>query len=412
MFQDKKVTAIITAAGKGSRMKASLPKQFLALNGRTILENAIEPFQKSSHVDDILVVAGKGFEELCREKCSHFSKVRKILTGGKERQDSVDAALRQAEEGYVLIHDGARPYVTGDIIDGVLEAASKTGAAVPCVPVKESVRQLCSGEKEDSDELRHNAPTNWSIDRSSLYTVQTPQCFETGLIKEAFRKAYEDGFYGTDDASLVDRLIAGTLEAKNSEVKNPETETSPIKITAIVTLTEGSSSSIKITAREDWPLEFRAGSGYDVHRLAEGRKLILCGEEITFEKGLLGHSDADVAVHALMDAMLGAAGLGDIGRHFPDTDMKYKDISSMKLLKEVKALLEEKGWTLNNADITIMAQRPKLLPHIEKMKLNVAEALEKDVSCINVKATTTEKLGFVGREEGIAAEAVCILTRN
>ncbi|MFQ9426731.1 MAG: 2-C-methyl-D-erythritol 2,4-cyclodiphosphate synthase [Anaerovoracaceae bacterium] len=159
-------------------------------------------------------------------------------------------------------------------------------------------------------------------------------------------------------------------------------------------------------------MEFRAGSGYDVHRLAEGRKLILCGEEITFEKGLLGHSDADVAVHALMDAMLGAAGLGDIGRHFPDTDMKYKDISSMKLLKEVKALLEEKGWTLNNADITIMAQRPKLLPHIEKMKLNVAEALEKDVSCINVKATTTEKLGFVGREEGIAAEAVCILTRN
>ena len=158
-------------------------------------------------------------------------------------------------------------------------------------------------------------------------------------------------------------------------------------------------------------MDFRTGSGYDVHRLEYGRKLILCGEEIPFEKGLLGHSDADVAVHALMDAMLGAAGLGDIGKLFPDTDMRYKGISSMKLLKTVKEMLKENGWTVNNADVTIMAQRPKLFPHIEQMRLNVAEALEKETSCINIKATTTEKLGFVGREEGIAAEAVCTLTR-
>ncbi len=411
MFHDKKVTVIITAAGKGSRMKASLPKQFLLLNGRTILEKAIEPFQQSSHVDDILVVAGKDFQELCREKCSRFSKVCRILTGGKERQDSVSAALSLVTEGYVMIHDGARPYVTEEIIDRVLEAAGKYGAAVPCVPMKESVRQVCGAEHKYIEnrvpeglapegcvsETGGGVQREWteaakittgrSIDRSLLYTVQTPQCFEAELIKRAFEKAYEDGFYGTDDAGLADRI----------GVK--------------VAITEGSYGNIKITTREDLPLDFRTGSGYDVHRLEYGRKLILCGEEIPFEKGLLGHSDADVAVHALMDAMLGAAGLGDIGKLFPDTDMRYKGISSMKLLKTVKEMLKENGWTVNNADVTIMAQRPKLFPHIEQMRLNVAEALEKETSCINIKATTTEKLGFVGREEGIAAEAVCTLTR-
>ena len=158
-------------------------------------------------------------------------------------------------------------------------------------------------------------------------------------------------------------------------------------------------------------MEMRVGTGYDVHRLEINRKLFLCGVEIPFEKGLLGHSDADVAVHALMDAMLGAAAMGDIGKHFPDSDMRYKDISSMKLLEKVKELVKEKGWTLNNADITIMAQRPKLLPYIGQMKENIAAALDIEPDCINVKATTTERLGFVGREEGIAAEAVCILNR-
>ncbi|MFR8479969.1 MAG: 2-C-methyl-D-erythritol 2,4-cyclodiphosphate synthase [Anaerovoracaceae bacterium] len=156
----------------------------------------------------------------------------------------------------------------------------------------------------------------------------------------------------------------------------------------------------------------RVGSGFDVHRLTEERDLILCGVKIPFEKGLLGHSDADVALHALMDAMLGAAAMGDIGRHFPDSDDKYKGISSMKLLEETRRLISEAGYTVGNADITIMAQQPKLLPYIPEMKNNVASALGVRAENINVKATTTEKLGFVGREEGIAAEAVCILTKG
>jgi 2-C-methyl-D-erythritol 4-phosphate cytidylyltransferase/2-C-methyl-D-erythritol 2,4-cyclodiphosphate synthase len=218
--------------------------------------------------------------------------------------------------------------------------------------------------------------------------VQTPQGFDVALIREAYAAAEGEGFLGTDDGGLAER--AG----------HP------------VTIVEGSYRNIKITTQEDLPMETRIGTGFDVHRLTEGRKLVLCGIEIPFEKGLLGHSDADVAVHALMDAMLGAAAMGDIGRHFPDTDDAYKGISSMILLQKVRELIEQEGFRLGNADITIMAQRPKLSPYIEKMRTNIAAVLGMDAGSINVKATTTEKLGFVGRQEGIAAEAVCTINRG
>ena len=375
MYKGKKVTAIITAAGKGSRMGASLPKQFLKIGNRTILECSILPFQEADFVDDILVVSGGDYLEKVRELCKGISKVRNVVEGGKERQDSVHNALALVEEGFVLIHDGARPYITEAVILNVLEDASRVGASVAAVPVKDTIRQ-------QSDE------GGKTLKRSELYSVQTPQGFEVSLIKEAFRRAYEEGFYGTDDAGLVDRM---GLE---------------------VAVSEGDYANIKITTKEDMPVEIRVGTGFDVHRLVEGRKCIICGVDIPFEKGLLGHSDADVALHALMDAMLGAAALGDIGKHFPDTDPKYKGISSVKLLKYVNDFIAEEGYSLGNADVTIMAQKPKMLPHIQQMRENIADALGVDVAAINVKATTTEKLGFVGREEGIAAEAVCILKRG
>ena len=179
-----------------------------------------------------------------------------------------------------------------------------------------------------------------------------------------------------------------------------------------VAVSEGDYRNIKITTKEDMPVEVRVGTGFDVHRLVEGRKCIVCGVDIPFDRGLLGHSDADVALHALMDAMLGAAALGDIGKHFPDTDPKYKGISSIKLLEYVNQFIAEEGYTLGNCDVTIMAQKPKMLPYIGQMRENIAEALNIPIGAVNVKATTTEKLGFVGREEGIAAEAVCILNRG
>ena len=217
--------------------------------------------------------------------------------------------------------------------------------------------------------------------------MQTPQGFRTDVIREAYRRAYAEGFYGTDDASLAER--AGYS----------------------IAVAEGSYANIKITTKEDLPVEMRIGSGYDVHRLEEGRKLILCGTEIPFEKGLLGHSDADVALHALMDAMLGAAAAGDIGRHFPDTDDRFKGVSSMELLKQTLMVINKEGYAPGNVDITIIAQRPKLQPYIEQMRENTAAALNIGKESVSVKATTTEKLGFTGRGEGIAAQAVCILTR-
>ena len=375
MYKDKKVTAIITAAGKGSRMGASLPKQFLKIGSKTILEKAIQPFQKADCVDQIIVVSGEDFVDFCQDICKDLSKVKDVISGGKERQDSVNNALNLVDEGYVLIHDGARPYITEKVILNVLEDVSAVGAAVAAVPVKDTIRQ-------------QNEEGGKTLKRSELYSVQTPQGFEVSLIKEAFAKAYEEGFYGTDDAGLVDRM--------GKEVA----------------LSEGDYANIKITTKEDMPVEIRVGTGFDVHQLVEGRKCIICGVDIPFDKGLLGHSDADVALHALMDAMLGAAALGDIGKHFPDTDPKYKGISSIKLLEYVKQFIAAEGYTLGNADVTIMAQKPKMLPHIQQMRENIAKALDVPVSAINVKATTTEKLGFVGREEGIAAEAVCILNRG
>lgn len=372
MYKDKKVTAIITAAGKGTRMGSPVPKQFISIGGKTILEKSIEPFEKSEIVDDILVVADQDFVALCQRLCEPFFKVKKVIAGGKERQNSVFNALKVTEEGYVLIHDGARPFVTMDIIKNVMEDTHITGAAVAAVAVKDTIRHREIG----------------NIAREMLYSVQTPQGFDTHIIKKAHEEAAKEGFYATDDAGLVDRLGLP------------------------VAISRGSYANIKITTKEDLPLEIRIGHGYDVHRLEEDRQLVICGVSIPFEKGLQGHSDADVAVHALMDALLGAAGMPDIGNLFPDNDDAYKGISSILLLKEVCNKLREEGWHLGNADMTIMAQRPKMAPYIEKMRETVAQTMGVEKSLINVKATTTEKLGFVGREEGIAAEAVCILNRG
>ena len=353
-----------------------MPKQFLKIKGRTVLETAVLAFEKNEMVDEIIIAANPDYIILTEEICRDFAKVSNIVPGAAARQDSVAAALAcvQDDESIVLIHDGARPFVTDKVINAVIESAEQTGAAVPAIPVKDSIRQISRSQSS-------------SLDRDLLAAVQTPQGFRTSLLKEALKKAAEDGFLGTDDASLAERLGIN------------------------ISMVKGEEKNRKITTREDLEREMRIGTGYDVHRLVEKRALILCGEEIPFEKGLLGHSDADVALHALMDALLGAAGLGDIGRHFPDTDEKYSGISSLQLLKQVMELLRAEGYSIGNADITIIAQRPKIAAYIPQMRQNIARILACDESQINIKGTTTEKLGFIGREEGIASEAVCILYR-
>lgn len=376
MYRDNRVIAIIVAAGRGKRLGSSLPKQFLKVRGRTILEMSVEAFEQNKYVDEIFVAANADYCELTEKLCRGFSKLKKIVAGGAERQDSVRAALDclRGENGIVLVHDAARPFVSEAVINAVIEGTADFGAAIPTVPAKDTIRQV-------------DGTGSRTLQRETLACVQTPQGFRISLLKHAFEKAQAQGVLGTDDASLVERMGIN------------------------ISMVQGEDANRKITTREDLETEMRIGTGYDVHRLVEGRPLVLCGEQIPYEKGLLGHSDADVALHALMDAMLGAAGLGDIGKHFPDTDERYRGISSMKLLQKTAELLREAGYFLGNADITIIAQRPKIAGYIPKMRANIAEIMNCDENKINIKGTTTEKLGFVGREEGIASEAVCILYR-
>ena len=376
MYRDNRVIAIIVAAGRGKRLGSSLPKQFLKVRGRTILEMSVEAFEQNKYVDEIFVAANADYCELTEKLCRGFSKLIKFVAGGAERQDSVRAALDclRGENGIVLVHDAARPFVSEAVINAVIEGTADFDAAIPTVPAKDTIRQV-------------DGTGSRTLQRETLACVQTPQGFRISLLKHAFEKAQAQGVLGTDDASLVERMGIN------------------------ISMVQGEDGNRKITTREDLETEMRIGTGYDVHRLVEGRPLVLCGEQIPYEKGLLGHSDADVALHALMDAMLGAAGLGDIGKHFPDTDERYRGISSMKLLQKTAELLREAGYFLGNADITIIAQRPKIAGYIPKMRANIAEIMNCDENKINIKGTTTEKLGFVGREEGIASEAVCILYR-
>ena len=371
MYKDRKVTCVLVAAGRGKRFGGDVPKQFLKLGSRTILEESLMKLSGCSLTDDVIVVASEEHLDFVRELVSPSPKVRKVVPGGKERQDSVYSGILEAEEGLILIHDAARPFVTEEVIENVIRAAFESGAAVPVVNPKDSIRNL-----------------EGSLRRDELFIVQTPQGFRSEIIRDAYEKAMNDGFYGTDDGSIAE--YAGYP----------------------VAMAKGAYENIKITTKEDLPqMEIRTGSGFDVHKLTEGRKCILMGVEIPYEKGLLGHSDADVALHALMDAMLGAAAMGDIGRLFPDSDPAYEGISSMKLMEEVRDRIFEKGFRISNVDVTIICERPKVSTYIPEMTEKLASVLGIETDKINIKGTTTEKLGFTGRGEGIASQAVCTLLR-
>ena len=234
-------------------------------------------------------------------------------------------------------------------------------------------------------------------DRKDLWQVNTPQIFKKDILAKAYEKAYADHFYGTDDAMLVERL-GETVKIIEDIPENIKITHPGDMILVEQMITGGKGASMQ-----------RVGQGYDVHKLVDGRKLILGGVDIPHEKGLDGHSDADVLIHAIMDAILGAAALGDIGKHFPDTDDQYKNIDSMFLLYGVRKLMEVNGFSIQNIDATLILQAPKVAPYIEKMRKNIAEKLGLDISQVSVKATTEEGLGFTGRKEGVAAMAVCML---
>jgi 2-C-methyl-D-erythritol 4-phosphate cytidylyltransferase/2-C-methyl-D-erythritol 2,4-cyclodiphosphate synthase len=314
------------------------------------------------------------------------------VTGGGSRQASVKNGLDAVsfEEGLVLVHDAARPFVTTAVIDAVLEAAAESGAAVPGIPVTDTLYRTDEGITGTGPMSVLEIP-----DRRRFSAAQTPQGFDLRLISDAHRKAAADGFEATDDAAVALRYGGAKIALVSGDPANR-------KITYAADLD---------AAETGGATERRVGMGFDVHAFAEGRKLVLGGVEIPFERGLLGHSDADVLTHALMDALLGALALGDIGMHFPDTDEKYRGIASRELLAEVMRLITERGFAVVNADLTVVAERPKLGPYREKIIGSLAAALGLAENRVSVKATTTEGLGFCGREEGIGAQAVVLVEK-
>ncbi len=380
---------MVAAAGNSTRMGCA--KQHILLDGQPVLLRTLLALQAVDAIDEILLITREQdaahFAALAKER--GVTKLHRVVCGGDTRQQSVANGLAALppEATLVGIHDGARPLVTAEVVEAVIAEAKTHGSAAVAVKVKDTLKQT------DADGFITATP-----DRSSLWRVQTPQVFAREPFCAAMAAAIAEGRDFTDDCQLMEQ--AGH----------------PVR------LVTGLDTNLKLTTPEDVRLAeailhgdqqeehtMRIGHGYDVHRLVEGRPLILGGVDIPFEKGLLGHSDADVLTHAVMDALLGAAALGDIGGLFPDTDPAYKDADSIRLLEEVVRRVREAGYTIGNIDATVLAQQPKLKPHIPAMRARIAAACGVDEGCINLKATTEEGLGFTGAMQGIAAHAVCLL---
>jgi 2-C-methyl-D-erythritol 4-phosphate cytidylyltransferase / 2-C-methyl-D-erythritol 2,4-cyclodiphosphate synthase len=390
-----KIVAIIPAGGAGRRLKAGIAKQYLYLDGLPVLVHSLKVFEQTAIIDEIILVVPESDMKFVREELiikNDLKKVTKIIAGGAQRQDSVRNGLAVIDDecDIVLVHDGVRPFVTREMISRVAEVAKEFQAAAIGVPSKDTIK-----ETQDNDFVVKTIP------RQNLWLVQTPQAFSFPVLKEAYETACRDSYYGTDDASLVERIgvtvkmIAGSYE--NIKITTPED-----LIIAEALLKNKSGGEMHI----------RTGFGYDSHRFTEGRKLILGGIEIPHNKGLQGHSDADALIHAVCDALLGAAGLGDIGLHFPDTDPAYKGISSMIILERVREIIASKGFSINNIDTSIIMEKPKLGPFAGKIATNIAKALNLSAADVNVKAKTNEGMGFVGRDEGVAVFAVATMTER
>ena len=383
---EKRVSAVLVAAGFSTRM--GFDKLSFDLGGETVLHRSIRAFEQCPRISEIVLVAGKN-REFAAGQAKGCTKPVQIVAGGATRAESARNGVLAATGELVAVHDAARPFVSRAVIEAVLEAAARCGAAAPAVPVKDTIKQAVRG---DGKTVPPDCIVAETPDRSTLYAVQTPQCFDrTEYLKALEELNEEKARLVTDDCSLFE-LTGRTVQ-----------------------LTQGDYANLKITTREDLPRpaqeehKMRIGHGYDVHRLVEGRKLILGGVDVPFEKGLLGHSDADVLTHAVMDAVLGAAALGDIGQHFPDNDPTYSGADSLKLARRVAEILAEHGYRIENIDATLLCQRPKLAPHIPAMRANLAEAFGLPVDAVSVKATTEEHLGFTGEGLGIAAHAVALI---
>ena len=377
------VGVIIVAAGRGARMSATVPKQLLDLGGTTVMRRAIAAFDTHPRVDRMVVVLPPELVSGAASIVGATARPCGIAAGGERRQDSVRLGLAALEPDVdlVLVHDAARPFVSAGLIDRVIDRARDTGAAVPAVPARDTVKHVDPAARVVRATLR----------RGDIWLAQTPQGFRREVLSEAVALG-ADSTEATDEAMLAER--AGHT----------------------VAIVEGDAENVKITTPEDLAAARRAiaavprvGMGYDLHVLAAGRPLVLAGVVIPAERGPVGHSDADVVCHALADAIFGACATGDIGRHFPDSDPRWKDAAGVDLLGRAAATARDRGWVVASADVTVVLERPKLAPFMDGIRQALAAALATDVDRVSVKAKTNEGVDAVGRGEAIAAHAVVVL---
>lgn len=373
-----KVTALIVAAGSGERLGGGLPKQYRPLAGKPMLRRAVEALIAHPRIDAARVVIGEGQAELAEASLAGLD-VGTLVTGGSERADSVRAGLEQIGDGVVLVHDAARPFCPSEVIDRLLDALETADGAVPVLPVADTLAQ--------GDRLLQG-----SVDRSRLLRVQTPQAVH---VEDLLFALDESGSSSSTDESTV--LIAAGLK---------------------VATVEGSEMLHKLTSASDWEraemmlssrMISRTGMGFDVHAFEGPGPIIMGGIEIDHPQGLAGHSDADVVLHAITDALLGAASLGDIGQHFPPSDPQWKDAASDRFLAHAAELIRKRGGIIDHVDCTVICEAPKVGPHRAAMQAKVAEILGLSTGAVSIKATTTELLGFTGRGEGIAAQAIATI---
>jgi len=369
------VTALIVAAGRGSRMGSGIPKQFRLLGGKAVLRRAVESLARHPAVRSTRIVIGPGQEELAAEALEGL-KVDEIVQGGEHRADSVQAGLASAKGDAILIHDAARPFCPPGVIDRLIASLEFFEGAAPVLPVGDTLARAT----ERLDE---------PVDRTGLVRVQTPQAFQLA----ALRRAYDQwsGPPPTDETTVV-RAAGMTVAAVEGD---PVLE----KLT----------TSSDFERAEQWlagRLVSRTGMGFDVHAFSGDGPIMLGGIEVPHSRGLAGHSDADVVLHAITDALLGAAGVGDIGQHFPPSDPQWKGAPSHLFLAHAAGLIAARDGIIDHVDCTIIAEEPKVGPYRDAMRSRIAEILGLNVAQVSVKATTTEGLGFTGRREGIGAQAV------
>lgn len=365
-----RTTALILAAGSGTRVGGAIPKQFAKVAGKALVSHAYEAFANHPAVDSVVVVVAPGAEAQARDALGDV----RLVTGGQTRRESVALGLAAIEGERVLVHDAARPFVPAAVIDRVVSALDRADGAYPVLAVADTL-------------VRDGAV----VSRDGLSRVQTPQGFALEALRFAHRQ-WPDGEEATDDAQMVRRLGGR------------------------VVLVQGDPMLDKVTHPEDFAAaekrvawETRSASGFDVHRLEEGEELWLGGVLIPHDKGLSGHSDADVALHAITDALLGTIAAGDIGTHFPPSDPQWKGAGSGQFLRHAAALVADAGGRVDFVDLTLICESPKIGPHRSAMRARIATLLDLPEARVSVKATTTEKLGFTGRGEGIAAQAVATI---